>query len=273
MNSTDSALKNEVRDFWEKASCGEVYAKGDSLRQLLESQAKARYELEPYILEFARFAEGAGRDVLEIGVGMGADHLEWARARPRSLAGIDITPRGVAYTRSLLELYGFTSRLQVGDAENLPFASESFDLVYSWGVLHHTPDTPAAVREVWRVLRRNGVARVMIYHARSIVGGMLWARYGLMAGRPARALADIYAHHLESPGTKAYSIEEARRMFSSFSRVEARSQLSFGDLLEGAAGQRHTGALLSAARALWPRPLIKRLLPRCGLLLLIEAVK
>src|SRR6266446_1211289 len=61
------------------------------------------------------------------------------------------------------------------------------------------------------------------------------------AGRPRRSLADVYAHHLESPGTKAYSLAEARSMFSEFSQVDIRTVLNFGDLLEGAAGQRHRG--------------------------------
>lgn len=273
MPSQPAALKEAVRDFWEKAACGEVYARGDSLREQLEAQARTRYALEPYIFDFARFAEGKDRDVLEVGVGMGADHLEWAKAGPRSLAGVDLTPRAVELTRARLALYGLRSRLFVSDAESLPFADASFDVVYSWGVLHHTPDTARAVEQVRRVLRPGGAARVMIYHAQSLVGCLLWLRYGLLAGRPARPLADIYAHHLESPGTKAYSLGEARRLFAGFSRVELRPQLSVGDLLEGAAGQRHAGAWLALARAFWPRPLIRRALARCGLFLLIEAVK
>jgi hypothetical protein len=74
-----TATKTDVRDFWEQASCGEVYASGDSLAAQLETQARIRYELEPYLAPFARFHEGRGKDVLEIGVGMGADHLEWAK--------------------------------------------------------------------------------------------------------------------------------------------------------------------------------------------------
>jgi SAM-dependent methyltransferase len=269
----DEELKQEVREFWDRASCGEVYAEGGSLRERYEAHARARYALEPYIPAFARFEEGRGRDVLEIGVGMGADHVEWAKAGPRSLTGVDLTPRAVEHTRARLALYGLSSRLEVADAERLPFADASFDLVYSWGVLHHSPDTPRAVAEVLRVLRPGGLARVMLYHRHSLVGDMLWLRYALLAGRPRRTLADVYAHHLESPGTKAYTVAEASALFAAFSRVEARSRLSFGDLLQGAVGQRHRGPLLSMARRLWPRWLIRRVLPRRGLMLLVEAVK
>jgi ubiquinone/menaquinone biosynthesis C-methylase UbiE len=262
--------KQAVRDFWNRQSCGEVYAVGSTVREQLDAQAAMRYALEPYIADFARFADGRGRDVLEVGVGMGADHLEWAKASPRSLTGIDLTPRAIELTRQRIDSYGCASTLRCADAERLPFEDESFDLVYSWGVLHHSPDTARAVREVFRVLRPGGTARVMIYHKWSISGYLLWARYGMIRGY---GLSETYARYLESPGTKAFSLAEARRMFAAFSRVATRTQLSFGDLLEGAVGQRHAGVLLSVAKAVWPRTLIRTLLPRHGLMLLIEAIK
>lgn len=265
-------LKAEVLKFWDVASCGEVYAEGLSAEQRLRSQAEARYRLEPYIRSFARFQDGTDRDVLEIGVGMGADHLEWARSRPRRLAGVDLTPRAVSWTTRRLATSGFASEVRAGDAENLPFADGSFDIVYSWGVLHHSPDTPQAFREAHRVLRPGGTLRAMIYHRPSIVGLMLWARYGLAAGHPARSLSDVYACHLESPGTKGYTLAEARRLVEPFSACGIRSAVSFGDLLLGEVGQRHTSRALAIAKRFWPRPLIRRL-PSLGLLLLIEAWK
>jgi len=268
-----ASLKDAVRSYWDAQSCGEVYAEGaDEAAQLL-SAAAARYALEPYIRDFAGFASGAGRDVLEIGVGMGADHVEWAKARPRSLTGIDLTDRAITFTSRHLALHGLASRIETADAENLPFADASFDIVYSWGVLHHTPDTKKAIGEVHRVLRPGGRAKVMIYHRRALTGYMLWTRYGLLAGRPLRGLDDVYAHHLESPGTKAYSVAEAREMFRPFARVEVAVRLNHGDLLRGAAGARHDGALLAMARTVWPRPLLRAVAGRLGLYLLIDAEK
>ena len=113
--------KEDVRLFWEKMSCGEVYAEGDSLAAQLESQARQRYELEPYLREFARFEDARGLDVLEIGVGMGADHCELARCSPHSLSGVDLTERAVEFTRKRLALCGLTSDLRQADAEKLPF--------------------------------------------------------------------------------------------------------------------------------------------------------
>lgn len=265
--------KAAVAAFWEEASCGEVYAEGADERARFDAQARARYTMEPFIFPFARFGEGAGKDVLEIGVGMGADHVEWARGGPASLTGIDLTERAVDHTRRRLDLYGLHSTVRTADAERLPFDDASFDVVYSWGVLHHSPDTQRAVDEVWRVLRPGGRAAVMVYHRASVVGGVLWARYGLLRGRPGTSLDEIYATYLESPGTKAYSHAGARRLFHRFSSVRTRVELSNGDLLEGEAGQRHQGAALALARRVWPRPLIRTLGRGLGLFLLIDAVK
>jgi ubiquinone/menaquinone biosynthesis C-methylase UbiE len=264
--------KKAVEEFWDKASCGEdLYLQNQQFNGYLE-HARRRYELEPVIEEFADFASAADKKVLEIGVGLGADHQRFAEAGAQ-LTGIDLTARAVAHTRRRLGLFGFDSALSTGDAENLQFPSDTFDCVYSWGVLHHSPDTPKAISEVYRVLRPGGVAKVMIYHKWSLVGYMLWIRYSLLGLRPWMTLTEIYARYLESPGTKAYSLGEARRMFAAFKEVQIRTCLTHGDLLESAAGQRHDGMLLSLARAIWPRRLLRRFAGSHGLFMLIRAVK
>ncbi len=267
-------LKAEVKDHWNQQSCGEGYAATEAGLDLAQ-QEKARYALEPYIFDFAKFGEGRDRDVLEIGVGMGADHHMWALAKPKSLTGVDLTPRAIEFTRERFAAEGLTSDLRVSDAEALPFQDETFDIVYSWGVMHHSPNTQQCFREAWRVLRPGGVARIMVYNTYSLIGLMLWLRYGLLAGRPLRPMDDIYHHHLESPGTKAYRPEVARQMMTAagFSDVTCRIQLSHADLLEGQVGVRHEAGLVRAAKALWPRGLLKRVAAGHGLFLLIEARK
>ncbi len=109
----------------------------------------------------------------------------------------------------------------------------------------------------------------MIYHKWSLVGFMLWLRYGLGRLRPWTNLDEIYARYLESPGTKAFSRAEAARLFAGAADLKLRIELSEGDLLTGGAGQRHGGPLLSLARRLWPRALIRARMPRLGLFMLI----
>ncbi len=113
----------------------------------------------------------------------------------------------------------------------------------------------------------------MIYHKHSLVGYMLWLRYAMLAGKPWRSRSDIYGNHLESPGTKAYTLDEARTLFRKFSDVRISTALTHGDLLESAAGQRHRSWLLSLAKCTWPRPLLRSIMPTHGLFMLIEARK
>jgi len=98
---------------------------------------------------------------------------------------------------------------------------------------------------------------------------LLWT----LAGRPFRDLNDIYAHYLERPGTKEFTIEEARTMFQLFSQSKIEVRLVMGDLLEGAVGQKHNPAPVRMAKALWPRRFILRALKDYGLEMFISAVK
>jgi SAM-dependent methyltransferase len=267
--------KSDVEQFWNAASCGEeAYAHGPDFSSQMKSQAAARYSLEPYIIDFARFPEGRGKDVLEVGVGMGGDHELWAAQKPSRLCGVDLTERAIEFTSSRLALTGLHSELQKADAENLPFPDASFDIVYSWGVLHHTPDTSKAFAEVARVLRSGGHARIMIYHTWSLTGLMLWARYSL-ARRKRLSMAQVYSEYLESPGTKAYTMSQARDLCynAGFSVADVKIQLGPGDLLEGGVGQRHQGAVLRLAKTIWPRSLFRTLTPSLGLYLLIKATR
>ena len=147
--------KQQVHDFWNEAACGEnlYLQKIDS--EGYRAQEAERYRLEPFILPFADFSSTRSKKVLEIGVGLGADHQRFAEAGA-DLYGIDLTERAVEHTRRRLCLFGLSSKLFVGDAENLEFPSCFFDNVYSWGVLHHSPDTPKAIAEVYRVLKKGG---------------------------------------------------------------------------------------------------------------------
>lgn len=268
----DSELKNAVHDFWNTAACGEQLLLPATDEAGYRAQSAERYRLEPFIAPFAQFESAAGLDVLEIGLGLGADHERFAAAGAR-LHGVDLTSRAVEITRARLSLSGLSSDLRTADAECLPFDDAVFDLVYSWGVIHHTPDTPAAAREILRVLRPGGTFRVMIYNRWSLVGLMLWTRYAFLRGRPAMSLDEVYARYLESPGTKAYTAAEARNLFRGAKNVAVRTVLTHGDLLESGAGQRHEGRLLDVARLVWPRWLLRRLCPGMGLFMLIEGNK
>ena len=265
--------KKLVHDFWNDASCGEeLFLKGTKLQDY-QNHSKIRYELEgDLIIPFAEFEKSQGLRVLEIGVGLGADHQLFAEYKA-DLYGIDLTQRSIDHTKRRLKDLGLKSNVKLGDAENLEFNDNFFDVVYSWGVIHHSPSTINCVNEIFRVLKPGGSAKIMIYHKRSIIGLMLYFRYAIIGFKPWLTLNDVFSRYMESPGTKAYSKKEALKLFSKFSHIEIVSKLSHADLLSSNAGQRHQGKLLSIARFLWPRKLIKNFLPNSGIFLMIKATK
>lgn len=262
------ASKTQVKDFWNNASCGEeLYLKGFTKLDY-SSQSEKRYSLEPEILKFAEFESFNGKKTLEIGVGLGADHQKLAEAGA-ILYGVDLTERAVSHTKRRFELMDLKSELATADAENLPFEDEAFDAVYSWGVLHHSPDTQKAVDEVYRVLKKGGFAKVMIYHKHSVVGLMLWLRYGLARLSPFITMKEIYSRFLESPGTKAYSKAAAFLLFKKFEVVSIDTPLNHADLLSSSVGQRHRGIILTIMTKIWPRTILKRFFPKNGIEMMI----
>lgn len=264
--------KEQVREFWDEAACGEELLLPAHDIDGFATQAAERYRLEPYIIPFADFEGSSGLSVLEIGLGLGADHAKFAHAGA-VLSGIALTPRAIEITKYRLALQSLESDVRVGDAEELPYGSNTFDVVYSWGVIHHSPETPRAAQEILRVLKPGGEFRIMVYHTWSLVGLMLWVRYGLLRGRPWAGLEEIYSKWLESPGTKTYTRSEAAELFSGALDVKSHIELTHGDLLESGAGQRHEGRALEIVRRIWPRWLLRRVAKRFGLFLLVEGRK
>ena len=208
-----SDLKIAVKRFWEEDPCGSKQASAPRGSPEFFTQVDLRRErLEPFIAEFADFSGASDAEVLEIGVGLGSDFVRFARAGA-NVTGVDLTQAAVDLVRQRMDREGLPCELRVADAEALPFDDASFDRVYSWGVLHHTPNTERAVAEALRVLRPGGEACVMLYARRSWVAIGLWLRYAALRGRLRLSLADVISRHMESEGTKAYSVSELQAMF------------------------------------------------------------
>ena len=258
--------KEEVRDFWNADPCGTRYLEG---KEDLEAHARARYALEPFIFEFANFQSARGLRVLEIGVGMGADYLEWLKAGAKA-TGVDLSAASIERARHRCQQAGYQPDLRVGDAEQLPFPDNSFDVVYSYGVMHHSPNTRQCVREAFRVLKPGGQARIMVYHHPSMTGAMLWLRYGIFRGK---SLRQSVFDHLESPGTKTYTGPEATALFSDFKSVQTRLVFSPGDLLLHQPSARFQSGFYRLVWKLFPRWLVRTFLQHWGLFLLISADK
>ena len=228
MHSND---KQRAREQWDKDPAGAVYGSQHEFgsREFFEEVERHRYqEYAPWMPAAMGFDQFAGAKLLEVGCGMGTDLLQFARGGAQVTA-VDLTPRSIETSRHHLELYGQTGEFALSDCERLPFADESFDVAYSNGVLHHTPDTAAAVREIHRVLKPGGEARVMLYHRGSwAYWSQVVLRYGILRAEFLRGSSanDIMSKYVEvntgggRPLVKAYTRREARNLFSMFREVK-----------------------------------------------------
>jgi SAM-dependent methyltransferase len=260
MPDSNTNLKERVRAFWQANPCGVKFAEAaPGTRRFYELVEEHRYTSEWHIPIAADFPTARGLKVLEIGCGLGTDGAQFAQAGA-DYTGVDLTEAAVELARKRFELFDLRGTFETADAENLDFANESFDLVYSHGVLHHTPDTGKSIREIHRVLRPGGRAMVMLYHRdsynyrinisilRRAGAGLLKSEPGIklvhrITGEPldslrkhARLLRSEKESYLRpdeflsqntdgagNPLARVYSRQEARELFKDFSEVTLKT--------------------------------------------------
>jgi ubiquinone/menaquinone biosynthesis C-methylase UbiE len=256
MAQANAQLKERVRQFWQEHPCGTKFADAPpGSKRFYELVEAHRYEKEWHIPAAAGFAETEKLRVLEIGCGLGTDGAQFAKAGA-DYTGVDLTEAAIELARRRFELFQLPGAFRVADAEQLDFPDNSFDVVYSHGVLHHTPDTAGAIREVHRVLKPGGRAVVMLYHRDSYnyrVNISMLRRAGvhllrlnsgvklvhMLTGESEEALHE-HARRLKkereylsseeflsqntdgagNPLARVYSKNEARKLFKDFAKVE-----------------------------------------------------
>jgi ubiquinone/menaquinone biosynthesis C-methylase UbiE len=212
-----SELKSEIIAYWNDQACGTIAAKSSKFtREYFEEIEEYRYAVEPEIFSFAQFSRFRDQKVLEVGIGAGTDFLQWVRSGAKA-HGVDLTEEAITHVDHRLKQYGLSAEeIRVADAENLPYPDDYFDLIYSFGVIHHSPDTIRALEEIIRCTRLGGLIKIMVYNRRSLNALYLYLKYGLLAGKPFRSFSDVIYHHMESLGTKAFTIDEIKTILSNY---------------------------------------------------------
>jgi len=166
LENPEEKLKN-VHSFWNTEACDtHVVQDASDDAEFYKRFREQRYRTQWHIPLLVPFAEFKGKKVLEIGIGNGADGAMFA-LNGGIYTGADLTEAALEATRKHFAVLGLKGDFQKQNAEKLTFNDEAFDLVYSHGVLHHTPNTQAAIDEVHRVLKPGGRAIIMLYHKHS----------------------------------------------------------------------------------------------------------
>lgn len=216
-------IKHQIKKYWNRKQPSKWYSKKDyGTKEYYDEVEYRRYNYFcPYIPLNAEFEKHHGEKILEVGVGMGTDLKQYAK-NGAVCYGISLEEGSIDETKKHLEAYGLNANLQVMDAENLQFEDNTFDLVYSFGVLHHTPETQKAINEVHRVLKPGGKAIIMLY-------SKTWQHYLIRVGVAGiigrelfrMSMQDLINKYSEaygfSPLTKLYSRKQVKGMFYKFS--------------------------------------------------------
>ena len=162
-----SSSVGSVHSFWNTEACGTHFVREfKDERDFYEKFREYRYRTEWHIPLLVPFGGGKGKSVLEIGTGNGADGVMFA-LNGAEYTGVDITEAALEATRRHFQVMGLRGVFQKENAEKLSFPDNHFDMIYSHGVLHHTPNPQAAINEVHRALKPGGQALIMLYHKHS----------------------------------------------------------------------------------------------------------
>lgn len=213
MTRFEEVAIDQVKDFWDRRPCNIRHSPQPLGTRAYFDEVEARkYFVEPHIPGFAQFPRWAGKRVLEIGCGIGTDTMNFARAGAE-ITAVELSPKSLALARQRARVYGFEDRVEFrhGNAEELDrlCLEGGYDLVYSFGVVHHTPHPERVLEHARDLARPGGTLKVMVYNRRS------WkaAQIALGEGRGQFwRMPELLSQHSEaqagSPVTYTYSRRE-----------------------------------------------------------------
>ena len=207
----------KVKDYWDQRPCNirhSTKAVG-TLDYFNEVEAR-KYFVEPHIPQFAQFERWKGKRVLEIGCGIGTDTINFAR-HGASVTAVDLSEKSLSIARERAKVYGMEDRIQFhqGSAEELNsiVPVEPYDLIYSFGVIHHTPHPERVFEHIRRYAHGETTVKIMVYHRRSWKVLLILVQYG--HGQFWR-LPELVAKHSEAqtgcPITYTYTRRGGRKL-------------------------------------------------------------
>ena len=160
---------NTVEKFWDARPCNIRHSKKlVGSREYFDEVERKKYFVEPHILEFANFEKWNNKRVLEIGCGIGTDAINFAR-NGAVYTGVELSNESLKLALQRFEVFGLKGNLNRGNCERLEdfLEPQTFDLIYSFGVLHHTPDISMALRSLKNFCHESTTIKIMVYATNS----------------------------------------------------------------------------------------------------------
>src|SRR2546430_2684539 len=157
-----------VRDYWNERPCNIRHSTAPvGTKEYFDEVEARKYFVEYHIPGFAEFARWRGKKVLEIGCGIGTDTINFARAGAQ-VTSVDLTEKSLEVARQRARVFGFEDRVRFfqANAEKLSdyVPVEPYDLVYSFGVIHHTPHPERVVEEIRKYVKPGSTVKIMVYN-------------------------------------------------------------------------------------------------------------
>ena len=200
------ATVDDVREYWERHIHDlEITAHPVGSRGFFEDLDQYHFEKLHHLLRLVDFNAYRGKSVLEVGCGAAVDLARFAKGGAVA-TGVDLASSAIALARANFEQQGLAGRLEVASGEALPFADNSFDLVYAHGVVQYTPNPQRLVDECRRVLKPGGQAIFQVYNRVSWLNAL-------------SKLMKVGLEHEDAPVLEKYSAAEFRRLLTAFSET------------------------------------------------------
>ena len=171
-------LIETVKQYWDNRPCNVKHSDHPvGTREYFDQVELRKFQAEPHILNFSEFSRWRDHSVLEIGCGIGTAAVNFARFGAR-YTGVELSSESLALTRQRFDVYGLCGDFYQGNAEKLAefLPERQYDLIYSWGVIHHTPYPNRVMHHLSRYLRPGGTLKIMVYAQNS------WKNYMIEAG-------------------------------------------------------------------------------------------
>jgi ubiquinone/menaquinone biosynthesis C-methylase UbiE len=219
MTAEPEATVETVKDFWESHVNNEYYTgEARATDAYFDEIEQRRYATHYHLRDLFASLRGSHGKLLEVGCGIGVDSIQLARCG-FDVTAVDLTESALTVAKEFAARRGVDITFVLGNAEGLELPDASFDDLYSFGVLHHTPDIEQSVAEVHRVLRPGGTAFVMLYHRWSLVN-LIHRAFRL----PYESPRDRKDH---CPVVYTFSRRSAKELFGAFSEVSVQAAYPF----------------------------------------------
>lgn len=208
----------EVQAFWNSRPCNLRHsAKACGTKEYFDEVEKKKFFVEPSLVEFANFPSVKGKKVMEIGCGLGTTTVNFARAGAVKVTAIDLSDKSIALAKQRAEVYGFTQQIEFHNinAEQLSkhISAETYDLIFSFGVIHHTPHPEKILKEAHKFLKPDGQLKIMVYYRYSWKVFWIVMKYGkFQFWQTAKLVAKYSEAQTGCPITYIYNKKEAKEL-------------------------------------------------------------